>query len=197
MGLNKLPQITFKEVDKSFFELYDKVSMNVDVHSEYRVKRIDNGLGGLLFEEVQVEPYIKDLSGYECATEYEQEFDITNWRFYMAFDGEIPVGAMTVVGKTDGLNMLYGREDACVLWDIRVADAYKHNGIGQKLFDMGVLNAKKDGYLQMIIECQNNNVQACKFYQKQGAVLSKIDMYAYYLDPTAKNEIQFIWYLDI
>ncbi len=28
---------------------------------------------------------------------------------------------------------------------------------------------------------QNNNVQACKFYQKQGAVLSKIDMYAYYL----------------
>ena len=197
MKLDKLQNITFKEVDKSFFELYDKVSMNVDVHSEYQVKRINNGLGGFIFEEVKVEPYIKDLSGYECATEYEKEFDITNWRFYMAFDGEIPVGAMTVVGKTEGLNMLYGREDACVLWDIRVADAYKHNGIGQKLFDMGVVNAKKDGYQQMIIECQNNNVQACKFYQKQGAVLSKIDMYAYYFDSDAKNEIQFIWYLDI
>ena len=197
MKLDKLQNITFKEVDKSFFESYDKVSMNVDVHSEYQVKRINNGLGGFIFEEVKVEPYIKDLSGYECATEYEKEFDITNWRFYIAFDGEIPVGAMTVVGKTEGLNMLYGREDACVLWDIRVADAYKHNGIGQKLFDMGVVNAKKDGYQQMIIECQNNNVQACKFYQKQGAVLSKIDMYAYYFDSDAKNEIQFIWYLDI
>ncbi|MBP3522943.1 MAG: GNAT family N-acetyltransferase [Clostridia bacterium] len=189
--------ITFKEVDKSFLELYDKVSMNVNVHSEYKVKRINNGLGGLVLEEVSVEPYIKDLSIYERPTEYENAFDITNWRFFMAFDGDIPVGAMTVVGKTDGLNMLYGREDACVLWDIRVADEYKHNGIGQKLLDMGVLAAKKDGYQQMIIECQNNNVPACKFYQKQGAALSKIDMYAYYLEPEVRNEIQFIWYLDI
>ena len=189
--------ITFKEVDKSFLELYDKVSMNVNVHSEYEVKRINNGLGGLVLEEVLVEPYIKDLSIYERAIEYEKEFDITNWRFYMAFDDDIPVGAMTVAGKTEGLNMLYGRKDACVLWDIRVADTYKRIGIGQKLLDMGVLNAKKDGYQQMIIECQNNNVQACKFYQKQGAVLSKIDMYAYYLEPEIRNEIQFIWYLDI
>ena len=175
--------ITVKEIDKSFLELYDKVAMNVDVQSEYHVKRINNGLGGLILEEVKVKPYIKDLSIYERAAEYEKEFDITNWRFYMAFDGNTPVGAMTIVGKTDGLNMLYGREDACVLWDIRIADAYKHNGIGQKLLDMGVSNAKKDGYQQMIIECQNNNVPACKFYQKQGAVLSKIDMYAYYLEP--------------
>lgn len=91
--------ITFKEVDKSFLELYDKVSMNVNVHSEYKVKRINNGLGGLVLEEVSVEPYIKDLSIYERPTEYENAFDITNWRFFMAFDGDIPIGAMTVVGK--------------------------------------------------------------------------------------------------
>lgn len=189
--------ITFKEVDKSFLELYDKVSMNVNVQSEYRVKRIDNGLGGFIFEEISVEPYIKDLSVYECAAEYEKTFDITSWRFYMAFDDATPVGAMTVAGKTDGLNMLYGREDACVLWDIRVADAYKHQSIGQKLFNMGVSNAKRDGYRQMIIECQNNNVPACRFYQKQGAVLSKMDMYAYYSEPEVRNEIQFVWYLEL
>ncbi len=189
--------IIYKEVDKSFLELYDKVSMNVNVHSEYKVKRINNGLGGFVFEEMSVKSYIKDLSVYECAVEYENEFDITNWRFYMAFDGDIPVGAMTVAGKTEGLNMLYGREDACVLWDIRVADTHKRKGIGQKLLDMGILNARKDGYKQMIIECQNNNVTACKFYQKQGAVLSKIDMYAYYLDAEARDKIQFIWYLDL
>lgn len=189
--------ITVKEVDKSFLELYDKVAMNVNVNSEFKVERIYNGLGGFILKEVQVEPYIKDLSIYERATEYEKEFDITNWRFYMAFDGDIPVGAMTVAGKTEGLLMLYGRQDACVLWDIRIADTYKRKGIGQKLLDMGVLDAKKDGYRQMIIECQNNNVQACKFYHKQGAVLSKIDMYAYYSEPEVRNEIQFIWYLDI
>ena len=54
--------ITVKEIDKSFLELYDKVAMNVDVQSEYHVKRINNGLGGLILEEVKVKPYIKDLS---------------------------------------------------------------------------------------------------------------------------------------
>ena len=81
--------ITVKEIDKSFLELYDKVAMNVDVQSEYHVKRINNGLGGLILEEVKVKPYIKDLSIYERAAEYEKEFDITNWRFYMAFDGNV------------------------------------------------------------------------------------------------------------
>ncbi len=189
--------ITVKEVDKSFLALYDTVAMNVNVNSEYKVERIENGLGGFILKEVQVEPYIKDLSIYERAAAYEKRFDIANWKFYMAFDGDVPVGAMTVAGKTERLNMLYGREDACVLWDIRIADAYKHKGIGQKLLDMGVLDAKRAGYRQMIIECQNNNVPACKFYQKQGAMLSKIDMYAYYLEPEVRNEIQFIWYLDI
>ena len=84
-----------------------------------------------------------------------------------------------------------------MLWDIRVADAYKHQGVGQELFDIGLLGAKEDGYRQMIIECQNNNIPACKFYKKQGAVLSKIDMYAYYSEPEIRDEIQFVWYLDI
>lgn len=115
----------------------------------------------------------------------------------MAFDEEKPVGAMTIAGRTSGLNMLSGRNDACVLWDIRVADAYKHKGIGQKLLDKGIVGAKDDGYSQMIIECQNNNVPACNFYRKQGALLSKIYMYAYYLEPDIKDEIQLVWYLNL
>lgn len=189
--------ITYKEVDKSYFELYDTVSMNVDVQSEYKVERINSGLGGFTLEEIQVSPYVKDLSKYERAVNYEQDFDITNWRFYMAFSGDVPVGAMTIAGKTEGLHMLSGRTDACVLWDIRVADAYKHNGIGQELLKMGIAGAKSDGYRQIIIECQNNNVPACRFYQKQGALLSKIDMYAYYSEPEVRDEIQFVWYLNI
>ena len=189
--------IYVKKTDRSCFEMYDSVSMNVDVKSEYKVKRIDNGLGGFTFEEVPVEPYIKDLSVYERATEYEKEFDITHWSFYMAFDDEKPVGAATVAARTDKLYMLAGRDDACVLWDIRVADEYKHQGIGQKLFDLAVKNAKADGYRQMIIECQNNNVPACNFYRKQGALLSKVDMYAYYQEEGCRNEVQFLWYLDL
>lgn len=189
--------IEIKEMDNSCFELYDSITMIVRVSSEYKIRRIENGLGGLLLEEYPVEPYIKDLSIYERATEYEKEFDISNWKFYMAFDGKIPIGAMTVAGRTENLNMLSGRSDACILWDIRVEEKYKRQGIGKKLFDIGVANAKKDGYKQMIIECQNNNVPACKFYEKQGAILSKIDMYAYYLEEDVKDEVLLLWYLDL
>ncbi|MBW9159119.1 hypothetical protein G9F71_026155 [Clostridium sp. FP2] len=49
----------------------------------------------------------------------------------------------------------------------------------------------------MKFECQNNNVPACKFYDKHGAVLRKIDEYAYYNDVDSRDEIQFIWYLDL
>lgn len=189
--------ITFREVDKTFFPLYDSVPQNVDVRSEYRVTPVESGLGGLMMEEVPVPPCTKDLSQYERACEYEQQFDISTWRFYMAFDGETPVGALTLAGTTEGMHMLHGRTDACVLWDIRVADGYKHRGIGQRLFDMAAAHARQTGYRHMIIECQNNNVPACRFYRKQGAVLGKIDAYAYWDAPAIRSEVQLIWYLDL
>lgn len=189
--------IAFHEVGREYFPRYDSVSMNVEVHSEYRVRLLDSGLGGLLLEEVPVTPHVKDLSQYERATEYETLFNIATWRFFMAFDGETPVGALTLAGPTEHLYMLNGRTDACVLWDIRVADGYKHQGIGQQLFDMALAAARETGYRQMIIECQNNNVPACRFYRKQGAVLGKIDRYAYYDDPMLRDETQLIWYLDL
>ncbi|MCR4586494.1 MAG: GNAT family N-acetyltransferase [Lachnospiraceae bacterium] len=145
--------IQIKKTDRSCFEMYDSVSQNVDVRSEYRIKRIDGGLGGFVFEEAAVDPYVKDLSVYERAMEYEREFDISHWSFYMAFDDEKPVGAMTIAAREPKLYMLSGREDACVLWDIRVADAYKHRGIGQQMLDMSIEEARANGYRQMIIEC--------------------------------------------
>ena len=137
--------ITVKEVDKTYFPLYDQVSMNVDVKSEYRVNRVNGGLGGFVFEEAQVTPFVKDLSKYERAVDYEKMFDISTWRFFMAFDGEKPVGGMTVAGPTQGMDMMGGRNDACVLWDIRVEDGYKHMGIGQKMLDQGIAAAKARG----------------------------------------------------
>ena len=74
--------IIVKEVDKSFFDLYDQVSMNVEVHSIYKLKRIDNGLGGFLFEEVPDEECVKDYSKYEVAKEYEKRFSLSGIWIY-------------------------------------------------------------------------------------------------------------------
>jgi GNAT superfamily N-acetyltransferase len=171
--------------------------MLIHVKSILKVEKIENGLGGILLKETPTEEYIKDLGVYEEATKYSQKFDITNWAFFMAFDNEIPIGAATVVSKTKNVNMLDGRDDMSVLWDLRVDDRFKGQGVGTKLFTMAAKWSKLKGLKQMKIECQNNNVQGCRFYHKNGAVLGKINEYAYWNDSDIKDEVELIWYLDL
>lgn len=192
--------ITYRQTDASCFPLYDRVSMRLEVHSVYKIEKINRGLGGFSLIETPVEtPYIKDFcSGDdERAARWAERFDIANWAFFMAFDGERPVGAATVAARTPDVHMLAGRDDLAVLWDIRVQDSYKHRGIGQTLFDMAAAWARTEGLTQMKIECQNNNVPAVNFYHKQGAVLSAVDEYAYYNEQEYRHETQLIWYLNL
>lgn len=189
--------ITYRKIDESYFKQYDKIPMNVRVKSIYQLVKIDSGLGGLLLEEIPVDPYNKDLGGYTVATKYATEFDITNWAFFMAFLDDMPIGAVTIASRTEGVQMLDGRDDMSVLWDLRIDDRFKQRGIGSKLVSLAVDWSKSQGFSQMKIECQNNNVPACRFYKKQGAILGKVDEYAYFKDAAVRDEVQLIWYLDI
>ena len=190
--------ITYKKIDSRYFPQYDQVQQRVYVTSYYRIEKHNRGLGGFSLIETPVQPYVKDF----CAGDHEtveswKQFDLSNWAFFMAFDADKPIGAAAVASRTKGINMLAGRYDLAVLWDIRVNDDYKCQGIGQKLFDMAVEWARAEGLTQMKIECQNNNVPAVKFYHKQGAVLSAIDEYAYYNEPEYRHEVQLIWVLNL
>ena len=191
--------ITYKKVDRTYFPQYDQIPMIVHVSAYYRIDKDNRGLGGFSLIKTDVEPYIKDfcVGDDESITRWEKRWDISNWAFFMAFDGEQPVGGTTVVSRTKEINMLSGRDDLAVLWDIRVDDAYKHKGVGQALFDMAVNWSREQGLVQMKIECQNNNIPAIRFYHKQGAVLSAIDEYAYYNEPEYRHETQLIWFLDL
>ena len=192
--------ITYKKVDKTYFPQYDQIPMRFNAKSYYKIEKINRGLGGFTLVETPVEPsYIKDFCVYgdETATYWAGHFDVSNWGFFMAFDGEFPVGGAVIASRTKEVNMLSGRNDLAVLWDIRVDEKYKHQGIGQTLFDMAANWSREQGLVQMKIECQNNNIAAVNFYHKQGAVLSSIDEYAYYNEPEYRHETQFIWFLDL
>jgi ribosomal protein S18 acetylase RimI-like enzyme len=173
--------------------------MFVHVSAYYRIEKQNRGLGGFTLVETPIEPYIKDFCTEHDANvaRWEKRWDISNWAFFMAFDGDRPVGGITVASRTKEVNLLYGRDDLASLWDIRVDDEYKHQGIGQVLFYMAVKWSREQGLVQMSIECQNNNIPAVKFYHKQGAVLSAINEYAYYNEPEYRHEAQFIWYFDL
>jgi len=191
--------ITIKQVDSSYFEQYDKIPMFVHVESEFVLVKQYNGLGGIDFVETPVEPYDKNfcVGDDESVTYWQGKWDISNWAFFMAFDSGQPVGATTIATRTEGVNMLCGRDDLAVLWDIRVADKYKRQGLGHALFQAAVKWSSVQGMKLLKIECQTNNVPAVKFYHKQGAVLGSIDEYAYYGNPYANGEVQLIWYLNL
>lgn len=191
--------IIYKIVDQTYFLQYDLIPMLVNVTSYYRLEKINRGLGGVMLVEMPVEqPYVKDFcTGEDESVARWEHWDLSNWGFFMAFDDGKPVGAAAVASRTEDVNMLSGRDDLAVLWDIRVDGAYKQHRVGQKLFDMAVEWSREQGLKQLKIECQNNNVPACNFYHKQGAVLSVIDEYAYYSEPEYRHETQFIWFLDL
>ena len=189
--------ITYKQVDETYFNLYDEVPMVVHVKTVLIPRHLDNGLGGIIFDEVAVEPYIRNIA-YQNASGYKKDFDISNWAFFMAFDEDKPVGAVTAVSKTKDIGMLDKRDDLCVLWDIRIDDAYKGMGVGTKLFNMVKDWSRNNNLKQIKIECQTNNVPACKFYAKQGAVLRKYDEYTCLnFHDVREHEIEVIWYLDL
>jgi len=189
--------IHYQQVDATYFPQYDQIPMLVHGSSILKVEKVDGGLGGILLKEEHVEPFVKDLADYERATGLAERFDISHWAYFMAFDGDLPVGGVMVAAETPGVHMLAGRNDMSVLWDIRVDDRYQNQGVGTRLFNLAVKWSEAKGYKQMKIESQNNNPRACRFYRKQGAVLSMIDEHAYYLEPEVRHEVQLIWYLDL
>ena len=176
-------------------EGYYDVPLLIHGRSILKPVKHENGLGGITLEETLMPPFSKNLD--ECPDEPQSTFDTTNWAYFMAFDGNKPVGGATVASRTVGVTLLAGRDDLAVLWDLRVLPGYRRRRVGTVLFDMAAAWAREQGLGQMKIECQNSNVAACKFYVSRGATLCAYDEYVYAQSPSLRHEIQLIWYVDL
>ena len=177
-----------------------RIPITFRVESELRVEELDGGLGGLALREEQVgEPYVKDYDQYddESPASWAERFDVSKWGFFLARDGNRPVGAVTIAFDTPGVNMLAGRRDLAVLWDIRVDPEYRRRGLGTMLFARAVEWARARNCRQLKIETQTINVPACRFYAKQGCRLGAIDRHGYAGDPRVAHETMLLWYLDL
>ncbi|KKL96280.1 hypothetical protein LCGC14_1846060 [marine sediment metagenome] len=192
--------IEIREVGSDSLDQYGQIPMRHRVESIFRVDEIDGGFGGLSLTETPFDqPYVKDHDGdpEENVSSWTGRFDVSNWLFLMAFDGDKAVGGATLAFRSPKVNMLQGRNDLAVLWDIRVHPDYKRQGLGSRLIDRAVEWARKQGCKQLKIETQNNNVPACRFYAARGCHLGAIDRYGYAHDPRFAHEAMLIWYLDL
>lgn len=141
-------------------------------------------------------PYVKDYDAIkgEHPTQWAKLFDMTNWGLLAAQMEGRRIGGAVVVYDTPGLDMLEGRGDLAVLWDIRVAPEVRGKGVGSALFRAAEAWSRAKGCRQLKVETQNINVAACRFYARQGCVLTSVRRFAYRWLP---DEIQLLWYKDI
>ena len=182
--------------------VYAQVPIRFEVCEVLEVQAVDGGMGGLGLELHPVDhPYVKDCDtqggGEEGPVHWPQCFDVSWWGFFLARTDGVPVGAATVAVHSPDVHMLENRDDLAVLWDIRVRPDARGRGIGSKLFAEAARWARAQGCRQLKIETQNVNVQACRFYAKQGCELGAIERYGYAGCAEVSHEAMLLWYLDL
>lgn len=179
---------------------YAEVPMVCRVDSMLVVEETDGGLGELRLCEQPVKiPYTKDYDAY-CdgrPLNWPQRFDISQWGLWIARDGGQTVGGAAVAWKTPGIEMLDGRSDFALLWDIRVRETSRRQGVGTALFRVATDWAKSRDCSLLKIETQNVNVGACRFYSKLGCVLGRINRLAYRQCADLASEVMLVWHLDL
>ena len=178
---------------------YASIPISYQVESMFRIEPVDGGLGGLTFTEEPVDPpWLNDYDKGDTAARIRgwHRWDLSNWRVLVAYDAERPVGGAVLAFDTEGVNMLEGRTDLAVLWDLRVHPDHRRRGIGTALFRRAVDLARCRGCTRLKIETQNVNVPTCRFYARQGCRLTGINCYGYEPEPD-RFETVLIWGLDL
>jgi GNAT superfamily N-acetyltransferase len=175
---------------------YAQIPISFEVKEIFTVE--PDGLGGFNLSIRPVDPpYVIDYDAIETGTgpkRWKQSFDLTNWRMFMAYTNDQLIGGAVIAFNTIGIDMLEGRKDLAVLWDIRVAPEVRGHGVGAALFRAAEKWSATSGCRQLKIETQNINVGACRFYQSQGCEIGSIDRSAY---PEFPDQILILWFKDI
>ncbi len=187
--------MTIEVIEESIAVLpeYGRVPIAFRVESRFRVEPVRSGLGGLVLVEEPVTPYIKDYDALpgEGPSHWQEHLDISHWGLLGAYEGTERIGGAAVAWKTDGLRLLEGRDDVAALWDLRVDPDHRGWGVGHRLFIAARAWARARGCRRLVVETQNINVPACRFYARQGCILGAINQYAY---ADAPDEVQLLWY---
>ncbi len=187
--------IRLSDIGPSDLQHYASVPMRLLVESVLEVESVDGGLGGLrLVERAVASPYLKDydLDG-GGPLDWPQQFDLGDWHLVLALEGERVVGGAASMPGTPG----GGLGDVATLWDIRVAPNSRRRGIGRALLEDARESARARGFVALLVETQNVNVGACRFYQRAGADLVAIDRLAYLGQPGVEHEVRLDWAFDL
>ena len=190
-------EVEIREEPASALAEYARVPIAFTVREVLAVVVADGGLGGLgLVPRAVAEPYVKDYDADpdQRPTAWASRFDLRRWGVLAAWAGDVRVGGAVVAWDTPGVDLLEGRRDLALLWDLRVAPAARGHGVGAALFRSAERWAASRGARRLKVETQNVNAAACRFYARQGCTLGALHRFAY---PTLPDETQLLWYKEL
>lgn len=149
--------------------------------------------GGLRLAPKPVPPYVKDYDAYpgNGPLYWADSWDLSNWGFLGAYCGGERIGGCALAWSTDGVEILEGRSDLAVVWDLRVHPASRAQGCGKALLLSADRWAKARGCEQLKVETQDINIPAGRLYAAHGFRLRQI-VSGVYLD--FPDELQLLWY---
>lgn len=82
--------------------------------------------------------------------------------------------------------------DTAFLWNLMIDLDYRGQGLGRRLWHRGLEFARQSDVRAIMIETQNTNIVACKFYARMGCELVGINE-AYYVNDGTTSEIALFW----
>ena len=172
--------INIRQMDSDSLQQVDQFERNSIVAEHLMLHIQDNKIS---YAVVPVEPYEKvltvDPEDYTTFIDNPQKII-----FFAEVDGK-PAGQIKLVPWWN--KFAYVEE-------LTVDTEFRGKGVGQALMTRGIEWAKGQGFPGLTLETQDNNVPACRFYEKCGFVLGGFDLYAYKkLDNP--SEIALYWYM--
>ena len=172
--------IQIRQMDSQALDQVDSFNRNSMVNSHLMLHIQDNKIS---YSIVPVEPYEKilDVDPEDYTTFIDNPQKVI---FFADVDGE-PAGQIKLIPWWN--KFAYVEE-------LIVDTEFRGQGVGSALMNRAIAWAREHGFPGLTLETQDNNVPACKFYEKCGFVLSGFDLYAYKcLDNP--SEIALYWYL--
>jgi GNAT superfamily N-acetyltransferase len=136
------------------------------------------------------QPWVKDYAVDHPPTGWLERFETAQWRLLADEEEDRWLGAAVLIQGDPAIDLLEGRADRALLWDLRVAPEHRRAGVGRRLWGAAERWARHAGASELVVETQDINVPACRFYRRQGCDVLRVDPNAY---PEHPGEVQVLW----
>ena len=173
-------QITIREIEKDTIQHVNQYDSSFSVDSKLVLSAENSKIS---YTVVELPPYVKQYQPDEV--DYSEYVFNPDKTIFLAYVDNEPAGQIRIMKYWNR----YTYTD-----DFGVDAKHRRQGVGRALIQRAMEWAKTKRFPGMMLETQDNNVAACRLYEKCGFVLGGFDQYAY-RNLISNPEIALYWHL--